>query len=177
MTAVKMRSSNAATRAQPVLVKIQHGPSSHDLVSHATVGYRADLLFGVKVIRESGIDLARLVECLYLFRRERQVEARQIVLQLRNLSRANNRDDRHRAIAKPCQRDSRHAAAGLTRYRFDGRPSSPLKISSAANIAAKLIRSRGPAERFRCYLVYLNNRESKEWSMTTNDLLDQKTAP
>jgi hypothetical protein len=59
MTAVKMRSSNAATRAQPVLEKIQHGPSSHDLVSHATAGNRADLFFGVKVIQESWIDLSR----------------------------------------------------------------------------------------------------------------------
>jgi hypothetical protein len=51
-------------------------PSSHDLVSHATVRIRADVLFGVKAIWESGIDLARLVECLYLFRRERKLEAR-----------------------------------------------------------------------------------------------------
>ena len=36
-------------------------PSSHDLVSHATVRIRADVLFGVKAIWESGIDLARLV--------------------------------------------------------------------------------------------------------------------
>jgi hypothetical protein len=46
--------------------KTQHGPSSHDLVSHATERNRAEGLFGVKVIWESGIDLARLVECLYL---------------------------------------------------------------------------------------------------------------
>jgi radical SAM superfamily enzyme YgiQ (UPF0313 family) len=30
-------------------------------------GIRADMLFGIKVIGESGIDLARLVECFYLF--------------------------------------------------------------------------------------------------------------
>ena len=40
------------------------------MVSHVTVHGSADLLFSVKVIWESGIDLARLVECLYLFRRE-----------------------------------------------------------------------------------------------------------
>ena len=52
----------------PVQRKIQHGQSSQDLFSHAAVGNRADLLFGIKVIWESGIDLARLVECFYLFR-------------------------------------------------------------------------------------------------------------
>jgi hypothetical protein len=46
------------------------GQSSQDLISHATERYRADGLFGVKAIGESGVDLARLVECLYLFRRE-----------------------------------------------------------------------------------------------------------
>jgi hypothetical protein len=95
--------------------------SSYDLVSHATVHSRADELFGVKVIWESGIDLARLVECLYLFRRERQVEARKIILQLRKLARPYDGDDRHRTVAKPCQRDLRHAAAGLIGYGFDGR--------------------------------------------------------
>src|SRR6202011_4544697 len=69
---------------------------------------------------ESGIDFARLVEFLYLFRRERQVEARKIILQLRKLSCPDDGDDRHRAVAEPCQRDLRHAAAGLIRYRFDG---------------------------------------------------------
>ena len=62
---------------------------------------RTDVLFGVKVIWESGIDLARLVECLYLFRRERQVEARKIILQLRKLACPDDRDDRHRAVAEP----------------------------------------------------------------------------
>jgi hypothetical protein len=38
-----------------------------DFVSRATVRNRADGLFGVKVIWESEIDLARLVECLHLF--------------------------------------------------------------------------------------------------------------
>ena len=71
---------------QPSQRKVQHRRSSHNLVSHATVSSRADVLFGVKVIWESGIDLARLVECLYLFRRERQVEARKIILQLRQLA-------------------------------------------------------------------------------------------
>src|SRR3984893_17654031 len=92
-----------------------------DLVSHATERNRADGFFSVKVIWESGIDLARLVECLYLFRRERQVEARKIILQLRKLSCPDDGDDRRRAVAEPCQRDLRHAAAGLIRYRFDGR--------------------------------------------------------
>src|ERR1700719_4662015 len=82
------------------------------------------MLFGVKAIWESGIDLARLVERLYLFRRVRKLEARKIVLQLRKLSRPDDGDDRHRAVAKPCQRDLRHAAAGLIRYRFDGRDDS-----------------------------------------------------
>src|ERR1700686_2682484 len=45
-----------------------HGQSSQDLVSHAAVHNRPDLLFGIKVIWESGIDLARLVERFYLFR-------------------------------------------------------------------------------------------------------------
>src|ERR1700674_3001355 len=97
---------------------------SQDLVSHAAVRNRADMLFGIKVIWESGIDLARLVECFYLLRCERQVEALKIVLQLSKLSRANDGDDRHRAVAKPCQRDLRHAAAGLVRYRFEGRDDS-----------------------------------------------------
>ena len=44
-----------------------HMPSSQDLVSHAAVRIRADMLFGIKVVGESGIDLARLVECSYLF--------------------------------------------------------------------------------------------------------------
>jgi hypothetical protein len=90
----------------------QRGPSSHDTISHATVHSRADLLFGVKVIWESGIDLARLVECLYLFRRENQVEARKIILQLRKLSCPDDGDDRHRAVPESCQRDLRHATAG-----------------------------------------------------------------
>jgi len=76
------------------------------------------------VIWESGIDLARLVECLYLFRRERHVEARKIILQLRKLSCPDDGDDRHWAVAEPCQRDFRHSAAGLIRYRFDGRDDS-----------------------------------------------------
>jgi hypothetical protein len=46
----------------------RNGQSSQDLVSHATVRIRADMLFGIKVIGKSGIDLARLVECFYLFR-------------------------------------------------------------------------------------------------------------
>jgi hypothetical protein len=37
---------------QPSLSKVQRGWSSHDLVSHATVRSRADVLFGVKVIWE-----------------------------------------------------------------------------------------------------------------------------
>ena len=44
------------------------GQSNQDLVSHAAVRIRADMLFGIKVIGESGIDLARLVQCFYLFR-------------------------------------------------------------------------------------------------------------
>jgi ABC-type lipoprotein export system ATPase subunit len=52
---------------------------------------------------------------------ERKVEARKIVLQLRKLSRPDDGNDRHRARAKPCQRDLRHASAGLIRHRFDGR--------------------------------------------------------
>ena len=106
---------------QPPQRKVQYGRSSHDPVSHATVRIRTDMLFGVKAIGKSGIDLARLVECLYLFRRERKVEARKIILQLRKLSRPDDGDDRHRAVAQPCQHDLRHAAAGLIRHRFDGR--------------------------------------------------------
>ena len=52
-----------------------HGPPftwrlhlCQDLLAHTTVRNRADILFGVKVIWESEIDLAGLVECLYLFR-------------------------------------------------------------------------------------------------------------
>jgi hypothetical protein len=48
--------------------KVQYGRSSQDLVSHAAVCNRADKLFGINVIWESEIDLARLVECFYLFR-------------------------------------------------------------------------------------------------------------
>jgi len=48
--------------------KAQYGRSNQYLVSHAAVRTRADVLFGIKVIGESGIDLARLVECFYLFR-------------------------------------------------------------------------------------------------------------
>ena len=43
---------------QPSQRKVQHGRSSHDLVSHPAERNRADGLFGVKVIWESGIDLA-----------------------------------------------------------------------------------------------------------------------
>jgi hypothetical protein len=58
-----------------------------------------------------------------LFRRERQVEARKIVLQLRKLSCPDNGDNRHRAVAEPCQRDFRHAAAGLAElYRLRSWP-------------------------------------------------------
>jgi hypothetical protein len=98
--------------------------SSHDLVSQTAVHGRADLLFCGKMIWniwKSGIDLARLVECLNLFARERQVEARKIILQLRRRSCPDDGDDRHGAVAEPCQRDLRHAAAGLIRYRLDGR--------------------------------------------------------
>src|SRR6266849_480153 len=118
------RSSPASSRHPTGPKKNSTGPSSHDLVSDATVHSRADVLFGVKVIWGTGIALARLVECLYLFRRERQVEARKIILQLRKLSCPDDGDDRHRAVAEPCQRDFRHAAAGLIRYRFDGRDDS-----------------------------------------------------
>jgi hypothetical protein len=38
----------------PVQRKIQHGQSSQDLVSHAAVRHRTDMLFDIKVIWESG---------------------------------------------------------------------------------------------------------------------------
>jgi hypothetical protein len=58
--------ARAATRLVPG--KTQHGRSSQDLVSHAAVCNRTDKLLGIKVIWESEIDLARLVEGFYLFR-------------------------------------------------------------------------------------------------------------
>jgi len=88
------RSSPASSRHPTGPKKNSTGPSSHDLVSDATVHSGADLLFGGKVIWESGIDLARLVECLYLFRRESKVEARKIILQLRKLSCRDYGDNR-----------------------------------------------------------------------------------
>src|ERR1700691_4813493 len=46
------------------------------MIWHATAHGSADLLFSVKVIWEYGIDLARLVECLYFFRREHAMRLR-----------------------------------------------------------------------------------------------------
>lgn len=43
-----------------------------------------------------------------------------VVLQLRKLSRADDGDDRHRAVAKPRQRDLRHAATDLIGHSLDG---------------------------------------------------------
>jgi hypothetical protein len=62
------RQTYGESRATPLVPgKAQYGRSNQYLVSHAAVRIHADMRFGIKVIGESGLDLARLVEFFYLF--------------------------------------------------------------------------------------------------------------
>jgi hypothetical protein len=84
-----------------------------DFVSQAAVADGTDHFFCVQVLRKPQFDAAGVFKRLYLFRSERQVEAREIVLQLRKLSRANDGDDWHIPVLLPCQRNLRHTATEL----------------------------------------------------------------
>src|SRR5260370_3598703 len=101
---------------------------SQDLLSHATVRNRTDGLFFVKVIWESGIDLARLVECLYLFRRERHVEAPNIILHLPHPSPPPDRAHPHPPPPHPRQRHSPPPAPRLPRHPFHRPHHSPAPL-------------------------------------------------
>src|SRR5580704_13675680 len=78
-------------------------------------------LLRVKLVRESECNPAGLVKHPYLVRRERQVEAPEIVLQLRKPSRTDDGNDRDWPVAEPCKRHLGHAAAELIGHGLDRR--------------------------------------------------------
>jgi len=76
-----------------------------------------------------------------------------------------------------------HPSWGATEIRIENKRHShavhfgsliPFDLSVRIHPGVSFYRS---PDDFAVYLVYLNNRDSDEWSMTTNDLCDQKTAP
>ena len=58
-------------------------------------------LVGVEVVWKSKLDLARFIQKIELFFGKRQCQTSDIVLQLVDFSRTNNRDDWDRAESKP----------------------------------------------------------------------------
>ena len=100
--------------------RIANGESDENLVTHAAVAEATRKLFRVQLLGEAQVDVAGVIESFDLVGRKGQVEAGEVVLQLSELSGAENRDDRNRALAKPGQGDLGHAATDLVGNLFDG---------------------------------------------------------
>jgi hypothetical protein len=72
-----------------------------DLVAQTAINERPDQFFCIEIMREAEFDPACLVQRFQLVGGEHQVEACEVVLQLRELSRSDNGDDRHGSVTEP----------------------------------------------------------------------------
>ena len=63
--------------------------SGLDLIAHSAVEEGADQVFGVKVRWEAELDPTGFIQCLQLLGRQRKLAAREVVLKLRKLARAD----------------------------------------------------------------------------------------
>src|ERR1700694_5422894 len=86
---------------------------------------------------ESKLDSACSVESFHLFGGELQIQTGEIVLELSQLPRANDRDHRHRSIPQPGECNLRHAATGLFGDRLHRRDNA----CSALFLRKKLLHS------------------------------------
>src|ERR1700722_20148074 len=89
---------------------LHHGSCSQNLVPKSSVGKCLYQFFCEEVMRESHFYCAGIVERGELLRGQLQLEARKIVLQLRNAAGADDGDDWNVAMLQPCQRDLRGRA-------------------------------------------------------------------
>src|SRR5262245_44231160 len=87
--------------------------SRDDLVAQPAIGERARKVHRVEPLREPEFYRAGRVEDLHLVGWKLQVEAGEVVLKLRELARADDRDHGDRPVAEPRQRDLGHRSADL----------------------------------------------------------------
>src|SRR5215467_7230624 len=88
----------------------------NDAFSHSPVHHALDEFNFIEVVGEADIDCACLIEYTHLFAAELQLKTREIVFQLLDAARADNRDYGNLARLQPCQGDLSHRQTNLLAY-------------------------------------------------------------
>src|SRR5882757_165770 len=91
----------------------------YNLVAHSAVNHATNQVSGVKFVWESKLNPTRFIQRLQLLGRKRNIGTHKVVLELGQLSRADNGNDRYWPITQPGQGDLCHAATHLVRHGFN----------------------------------------------------------
>ena len=114
-------------------------------------------------MREAELDPAHLVQALLLCGRQIEVEAAEIVVELRARAGANQRDDHALSLSHPSERDLRRRTAELLGQLNDLRGDSKIAL---LHVAAQPRRARTPSDS-RCTSRSGRRRRYESWSMST----------